>query len=140
MFRRELRAVVRFLVRSQTLRGVTSKGRVLYGKAHFGEWSPADRALQKKIEEGVKEEIRQLGNMFITSIDAHKKKGKWLVLARVVGTQIPKPSQIQGIEEKMAKVANGDITVTIWFNVEVVVTRAEYLSKDAYSEKKQMDN
>lgn len=131
--------MVRFLVRSQTLRGVTSKGHVLYGKAHFGEWSPADRALQKKIEEGVKKEIRQLGNIFVTSIDALKKKGKWLVLVRVVGTQIPKPSQVQDIEEKIAKATLGDITITIWSDVEVMVTRDEYLSRDAYSEKKQMN-
>jgi uncharacterized hydrophobic protein (TIGR00271 family) len=131
--------MVRFLVRSQTLRGVTSKGRVLYGKAHFGEWSPADRALQKKIEEGVKKEIRQLGNIFVTSIDALKKKGKWLVLVKVVGTQIPKPSQVQDIEEKIAKATLGDITITIWSDVEVMVTRDEYLSRDAYSEKKQMN-
>lgn len=131
---------VRFLVRSQTLRGVTSKGRVLYGKAHFGEWSPADRALQKKIEEGVEKEIRQLGNIFVTSIDALREKGKWLVLARVVGTQVPKPSQVQEIEQKIAKATDGDVTIAIWFDFEAIVTRDEYLSRDAYSEKKQMDD
>lgn len=130
---------VRFLVRSQTLGGVTSKGRVLYGKAHFGEWPPADRALQKKIEEGVKKEFTQLGNMFVTSIDALKKKGKWLVLAKVVGTNIPKPSQVQDIEKKIAKATGKDITITIWFDAEVMVTRTEYLSRDVYSEKKQME-
>lgn len=130
---------VRFLVRSQTLKGVTSKGRVLYGKAHFGEWSPAERALQKKIEEEVKKEIRQLGNLFVTSIDALKEKGKWLVLARVVGTQIPKPSQVQDIEERIAKATAEGITITLWFDTEVMVTRAEYLSRDAYSEMKRME-
>jgi hypothetical protein len=125
---------VRLLIRSEDLVGLSSKGRILYGGAHFGNLSPEEIFLQKRIEQIVKTEIMRINNMFVPSIDAVKQDDKWFIRAEVVGPKVLSPSQVRAIEKKTTKATGQTVKLYVWSRVELMVTSGEYFSLKNYSE------
>jgi hypothetical protein len=76
---------VRLLIRSDDLTDVSSKGRVLYGKAHFGGLSKEAKAAGEALENQMRERDQPYQNMFAPNVDAVPKAMTWSVRAEVVG-------------------------------------------------------
>ena len=123
---------VRLLVLSKDMEGVSSKGKILYGSAHF-DVVPEDAAIQKKLEAGIKDEIEKLKNMFAVSVDAAKIGGRWAVRAEVVGPEVLKPSQVLAIEKAVRKATGEKMTLHAWCRVELVVTGDRFVTREGYT-------
>ncbi|OQY48634.1 MAG: hypothetical protein B6240_04395, partial [Desulfobacteraceae bacterium 4572_87] len=92
---------VRLLIRSDDLTDVSSKGRVLYGKAHFGGLSKEEKATGKTLESQVRNAIRGIPNMFAPNVDAVPKGNAWRVRAEVVGPRVLRPAEVRLIETRV---------------------------------------
>ena len=119
---------IRLLVRCNDLVDVTSKGHVLYGKAHFGKLSPSELNLQKIIEKRTKEQIEGAANMFATNVDAILKDGQWSVRAEVVGPKMMTPGQVRQIERDVSKIVRHQVNIYVWCRSELMVTKEAYSS------------
>ncbi|MEJ2589729.1 MAG: hypothetical protein P8165_19530 [Deltaproteobacteria bacterium] len=113
---------VRLLLRCDDLVDVTSKGRILYGRAHFGQLSPQEEGIQKNIEYAIRSQVMRLGNMFAPNVDAQKRNGKWHVRAEVVGPRVLAPEEIKTIEQRVSDAVKENVTLHAWCRVELVVT------------------
>jgi len=118
---------VRLLIRSDDLTDVSSKGRVLYGKAHFGGLSKEDKATGEILESRMKEEIMRIKNMFAPNVDAVPKGDIWLVRAEVVGARVLRPDEVCRVENRLSKKTGKKVDVHVWSRVELVVTAADYI-------------
>jgi uncharacterized hydrophobic protein (TIGR00271 family) len=126
-------AQVRLLIRSVDMVDVSSKGRVLYGMAHFGCLSPAETAMQERVEHEVKSAIIRIKDMYAPNVDAVRKNGKWLARAEVVGPRVLRPSEVQSIERGVSGATKQDVTLHAWCRVELMVTRGNYISVEDFT-------
>ena len=118
---------VRLLIRSDDLTDVSSKGRVLYGKAHFGGLSKEDKATGEILESQMKEEIRRIKNMFAPNVDAVPKGDIWLVRAEVVGPRVLRPDEVRLMENRVGRSTGKKVDLHVWSRVELVVTGTDYI-------------
>ena len=124
---------LRLLIRSDDIVGVSSKGRVLYGLAHFGNLPEEEFAKQESIEATTRSAIESIKNMFVTAVDAIRKGNGWSIRAEVFGPRIFSPSEVQLIENKIAQVAEQIVKLEIFWRNEMIVTAKEYIPLGEYS-------
>lgn len=118
---------VRLLIRSDDLTDVSSKGRVLYGKAHFGGLSKEEKATGEALEREVKMAITNIKNMFAPNVDAVPGDDVWLVRAEVVGPRVLRPDEVRLIEKRVAGNTGKKVDLHAWSRVELVVTGTDYV-------------
>jgi uncharacterized hydrophobic protein (TIGR00271 family) len=123
---------IRLLVRADNLVGVSKKGNILYGSAHFGNLPTEEATLQEKIEAAARTEIMKIPNMLPTSVDAIKRDKVWDIRAEVVGPKAMSSSQVAAIRNGVAKSTGQAVTLDVWFRVELVVTADRYLTVEEY--------
>ena len=123
---------VRLLIRSDDLTDVSSKGRVLYGKAHFGTLSKDAQAFVKDLETQVRKEITRVKDMFAPNIDAVETKDGWLVRAEVVGPRVLTPSEVSSIERRLTRHFGKMVDLHVWCRIELVVTGKEYFPMEDF--------
>ena len=114
------------MVRRLDSTDVTSKGRILYGAAHFGDLTPEQRERQRAIEQAVRARIEALPNLFVTAIDAVRTDPGWAVRAEAVGPRVPTPAEIREIENAAAKITGDAIALSLRASTDVVVTGKRY--------------
>ena len=124
---------VRLLVRSDSQIDISSKGRILYGRAHFGHLSSEAMAFQDSLEQRVKAEIMRMKDMFVPNVDAVKKKGGWYVRAEVVGPRILTPSEVNRLEKRVSKAIKEKVTIHAWCRVELMVTGSHFVSVEGFT-------
>ena len=124
---------LRLLIRSEAIIGISSKGRVLYGRAHFGNLTAEEEATRKLIEETTHATIEGIKDMFVTSVDAMRKDDGWAVRAEVFGPRLLSPVEVKAVENKGAQVAGQPVTLDVWARTELVVTSKEYIPIGEYS-------
>ena len=124
---------VRLLIRSDDLVDVTSKGRVLYGRAHFGNLSAKDEVAREDLERNVKTEITRFKDMFATNVDAEKRGGGWSVRAEVVGPRVLRPSEVRLIEKRVSKTTDKEVSLHLWCRVELMVDRNHFISIEDFT-------
>jgi len=73
---------VRVIVRAAESVDITSKGRILFGGAHFGGTSEEEARRRRTIEETVRANLQGLPDTFVTAIDAVRQDSGWAVRAR----------------------------------------------------------
>ncbi len=129
---------VRLLIRSADLTDVSSKGRVLYGKAHFGGLSKEIKATGEALENQVKDEITRIKNMFAPNVDAVPKGDAWSVRAEVVGPRILRPDEVRLIENRLSRSTGKEVDLHVWSHVELVVTGKDYIPVE-YFTREQID-
>jgi uncharacterized hydrophobic protein (TIGR00271 family) len=129
---------VRLLIRSNDLTDVSSKGRVLYGKAHFGGLSKEERATGEVLERQMRNEIRGIKNMFAPNIDAVPKGDGWSVRAEVVGPRVLRPDEVRLMENRVGKSSGKKVDLHVWSRVELVVTGTDYIPVENFI-KEQVD-
>ncbi len=118
---------VRLLIRSDDLTDVSSKGRVLYGKAHFGGLSKEEKATGEALEREIKGAITSIKNMFAPNVDAVPGDDVWLVRAEVVGPRVLRPDEVRLIEKRVAGNTGKKVDLHVWSRVELVVTGTDYV-------------
>ena len=118
---------VRLLIRSDDLTDVSSKGRVLYGKAHFGGLSEEDKATGEILESRMKEEIQGIKNMFAPNVDAVPKGDAWSLRAEVVGPRVLRPAEVRLVESRVGRSTGKKVNLHVWSRVELVVTGTDYI-------------
>ncbi len=118
---------VRLLIRSDDLTDVSSKGRVLYGKAHFGGLSKEDKITGEILESRMKEEIRRIKNMFAPNVDAVPKGDTWRVRAEVVGPRVLRPAEVRLMENRVGGSTGKKVDLHVWSRVELMVTGTNYI-------------
>ena len=131
---------VRLLIRSDDLTDVSSKGRVLYGKAHFGGLSKEEKATGGDLEREMKKEIRSIQNMFATNVDAVPKGDVWLVRAEVVGPRVLRPPEVRRIESRVGKSIGKKVDLHVWSRVELVVTGTDYIPVEDFTKEQVRKN
>ena len=124
---------LRLLIRSEAIIGISSKGRVLYGRAHFGNLTEEEEARRKLIEETTHATIEGIKDMFVTSVDAMRKDDGWAVRAEVYGPRLLSPAEVKAVENKGAQVAGQPVMLDVWARTELVVTSKEYIPIGEYS-------
>ena len=124
---------VRLLIRSDDLVDVTSKGRILYGKAHFGNLSAEDKIAQEDLERNVKTEITRFKDMFATNVDAVKMGDGWSVRAEVVGPRVLRPPEVKLIEKKVSRATHKKVSLHLWCRVELMVDRDRFISIEDFT-------
>ncbi len=124
---------IRLLLRCQDLIDVTGKGRILYGRAHFGDLSSQEKAMQENVENAVTTQVTKIDHMFAPNVDAQKRGGKWHVRAEVVGPRVLKPSEIKFIERRVSDAVQEDVSLHAWCRVELVVTSEKMASVEGFT-------
>jgi uncharacterized hydrophobic protein (TIGR00271 family) len=119
---------VRLLIRSDDLVDLTSKGRILYGKAHFGNFTAKEKVAQEDLERNVKTEITRFKDMFATNVDAVKRGEGWSVRAEVVGPRVFRPSEVELIEKRVSRATDKEVSLHLWCRVELMVNRNHFIS------------
>lgn len=129
---------VRLLIRSDDLTDVSSKGRVLYGKAHFGGLSQEEKAMGETLENQMRNEIRGIRNMFAPNVDAVPEGDTWLIRAEVVGPRVLRPAEVRLMENRVGRRTGKKIDLHVWSRVELVVTGTDYIPVENFI-KEQVD-
>jgi uncharacterized hydrophobic protein (TIGR00271 family) len=117
---------VRVVVRVAESVDITSKGRVLFGEAHFGAESQEEAARQRTVEETVRANLQSLPNTFVTAIDAMHREAGWAVRAEVASPRVLTPNEVRGVEERTAKAIGGSVDLSVRARTDVLVTEKQY--------------
>jgi len=124
---------VRLLIRSDDFVDLTSKGRILYGKAHFGNFTAKEKVAQEDLERKVRTEITRFKDMFATNVDAEKMGEGWSVRAEVVGPRVLGPSEVKLIEKKVSMATDKEVSLYLWCRVELIVDRNHFISIEDFT-------
>jgi uncharacterized hydrophobic protein (TIGR00271 family) len=117
---------VQVVVRVAESVDITSKGRVLFGEAHFGAVSADEAQRQRTVEETVRRNLESVPNTFVTAIDAIRQGSGWAVRAEVVGPRVLSPSEVHAIEERAAKTIGEPVDLSVRARTDVLVTGNQY--------------
>jgi len=126
-------ASVRLLIRSDDLTDISGKGRILYGRSHFGSLSEQEREVRDRLERAVRKEIEDLKDMFVPNLDAEKRGKAWHVLAEVVGPRTPTPTEIGRIEKRVSGSSGEEVRLRIWFRAELMVDNEQFMSVEGFT-------
>lgn len=117
---------VRVVVRRMESSDTTSKGRILYGAAHFDTSSDELRARRTVVEGAVRARLEALPQLFVTAIDAVTGGRGWNVRAEASCARMPTPAEIRAAERSLAKELDEPIAISLRARVELVVTGSRY--------------
>jgi hypothetical protein len=122
-----LRVVVRRVESTDT----SSKGRILFGAAHFASDTEELRARRSAVETAVRARLEAVPNLFVTAIDAVTSGRGWTVRAEVVGASVPTPVEVREVEKTAGGEIGEPIAVSLLARAELVVTGKGYQALDA---------
>jgi len=117
---------VRVVIRVAESVDITSKGRILFGEAHFRAMSEDEAHRRSTVEETARTNLEGLPNTFVTAIDAVPGKVGWTVRAEVVGPHVPAPRDVHDVEERTAKAIAEPVDLAVRARTDVLVTGREY--------------
>jgi uncharacterized hydrophobic protein (TIGR00271 family) len=117
---------VRVIVRVAESVDITSKGRILFGEAHFGATSEDEARRRRETEETVRANLQGIPSTFVTAIDAIHGESGWAVRAEVVGPRVLTPEEVHGVEERAAKAIGAPVDLAVRARTDVLVTREKY--------------
>ena len=117
---------VRVVIRVAESVDITSKGRILFGEAHFRAMSEDEAHRRSTVEETARTNLEGLPNTFVTAIDAVPAQVGWTVRAEVVGPHVPAPRDVHDVEERTAKAIAEPVDLAVRARTDVLVTGREY--------------
>ena len=117
---------LRVVVRAADTVDMTSKGRVLFGEAHFGAVSPEEAQQRRAVEEAIRADLQDLPNTFVTAVDAVRRGPAWAVRVDVVAPRVIAPGDVQGVEDRVAKAIGEPIDLSVRAQTDLLVTGAGY--------------
>jgi uncharacterized membrane protein len=117
---------LRVVVRRIESRDFTSRGRILFGAAHFGEADDAADARARAVESEVRGSIQASPDLFVSAIDAIPEGQGWLVRAEVVGPRVPTPAEVRKLEKAAAAALGQTVSLSMRASADIVVTGSRY--------------
>ena len=117
---------LRVVLRKTLSEDVTSKGRILFGNAHFSTATRQEDERRSQVER-VRTQFEERPNMFAPAVDAVRKGEGWLVRAEVVGPRVPLPAEVRVIEQRIAQSLGEPVTLSVWARTELKVTGEGYM-------------
>ncbi|MCK8601672.1 DUF389 domain-containing protein [Desulfoferrobacter suflitae] len=120
------------LARCQVPQDITGKGRILLGRAHFGDPSEGDR----KVEEAIRAAVDRLGGYFTTNVDAVWNGAHWSVTSEIVGERVITPKEVNRIEQLVAEEIGQAVKLNAWSRAELMVTDNRSMAIDDYTKGK----
>src|SRR5262249_27663065 len=116
----------RVIVRMAESVDITSKGRILFGDAHFGAVSEDEARRRRTVEETVRTNLQGLPSTFVTAIDAVQSESGWAVRAEVVAPRVRTQDEVQGVEERAAKALGEPVDLAVRARADLMVTGKQY--------------
>ncbi len=126
---------LRLLARCQVPVDVDSRGRILYGKAHFGPGDPAARA----VADATRQAVEALPDMFVTALDVVRDGEGFVARAEITGTRLVTPDQIRDIEVRVSASAGAPVHLSAWSRLDLMVTDSRYLPVEEYTRRRLME-
>ncbi len=123
---------VRLLVRCILTTDITSRGRILYGNAHFGPLEANAHAVQEQTRLATKE----TGEFFATYVDAVWVENQWKVRAEITGPRVIRPAEIARIEQRVTERVGQPVSLCAWSRIELMVTRSAFMPVEQYTEER----
>jgi uncharacterized hydrophobic protein (TIGR00271 family) len=119
---------IRVVVRAADTLDMTSKGRVLFGEAHFGAASVEEAQQRSAVEEATRTSLQDIPNTFATAVDAVRRDPGWAVRADVVSPRILGPGAVRDVEERVSKAIGEPINLEVRAHADLLVTDTRYES------------
>lgn len=121
---------IRLLVRCLVSTDITSRGKILYGAAHFGDVSDeAERVRDQAIRL-----VRETGDLFVTNADAVWSRDRWNVRAELTGQRTVSPAEIRHQEQELAERVGKPVSLIAWSRTELMVTDSAFMPVETYTE------
>jgi uncharacterized hydrophobic protein (TIGR00271 family) len=124
---------VRLLIRSSDVVDISGKGRILYGRAHFGKASQEEVEIRETLERAVKSRIERFPSTFAPNVDAERRDGAWHVLAEVVGPAVLTPVQVRLVEKDVSSETGNAIYLRVWCRTELMVDSSGTMSVEGFT-------
>lgn len=105
---------------------VSSKGRVLFGAAHFGIATGEDAERQRAIESAVREQLQKLPTTFVTAVDAIPLDDEWAVRVELVSPKVLSPEDVRRVETTVTRATGELVGLEVHARTDVLVTGREY--------------
>ncbi|MGH7789788.1 MAG: DUF389 domain-containing protein [Candidatus Binatia bacterium] len=117
---------LRVVVRKTTSTDITSKGRILFGDAHFGPATPEEERRRAEVEQVVRTNLEIVPDMFTAALDAVPGDTGWRVRAEVVGPRVLTPADVRAVEARSATALGEPVALSVWARAEIQVTAERY--------------
>jgi hypothetical protein len=111
-------------------------GRLLPEWSHYGDITPDKEQAITDIETAVKREIKRVPGLFTVDIYLDTEKSPFNVLVEAVGTRMITTAEIAKIEKAVSRRLSQQITLSVWFRQEAIVTSKGYSSIEDETEEK----
>ncbi|WP_051261314.1 DUF389 domain-containing protein [Desulfovibrio inopinatus] len=121
---------IRLLVRDVVAGSITSTGRVLFGKAHFGP-QPEDAI---PVKEAVIKHVQTIKGFFADNVDVIQNGDGFVARAEVVGPRGFSSEDVAKVEKAVKEQLGVAVKLQVWTRVELMVDDTSSESMDAYSE------
>ncbi len=119
-------ANVRVIVRTMESNDMTSKGRILFGAAHFGDENPDNKATQKLVEDTIASSLQAVPDVFVTAVDAIRDESGWHVRTEVVAPRPLAPSDLAKVEKAASAAAGVPVDISARMRSDLIVTAGGY--------------
>jgi uncharacterized hydrophobic protein (TIGR00271 family) len=120
------RTDVRVVARTVDSRDITSKGRILFGEAHFLEQSAEESAEQKKVEDAVRQSLEAVPNTFVTAVDAVRRSGGWVVRVEASAPRALFPEEVKAAEQRSSASVVSAVSISVRTKSDLTVTSSGY--------------
>ncbi len=120
------------LARSQVPIDVTGRGRILIGRAHFGDLPEGT----SKVEQEIRSAADKLGDYFATNVDVVWNEDHWTATAEVVGARVISPKDVNKIERLVSQEVGQPVELNAWSRAELMVTDKRSMALDEYTKDK----
>jgi uncharacterized hydrophobic protein (TIGR00271 family) len=117
---------VRVVARVAETVDITSKGRILFGDAHFGAASEEEARQRATVEQSARTELESLPDTFVTALDAVRGEAGWMVRAEIVGPRAPAPADVEAVEQRTASTVGKPVELVVRARADILVTATRY--------------
>lgn len=127
---------IRLLTRCLMTSDVDRQGRILLGWSHFGNHTQEEQQMMERINQIMKEQLRRFPDLFVTNLDSAPQENGWAVRMESVGPRILTAKEVTRLEEEVSQLVDREVTITLWFKSEALVTSGGYSSTEEFTRKR----
>ncbi len=120
---------IRLLVRDIVTNSVTSRGRILFGRAHFGSQPEG----VERIKNEVIQQVKALKGFVADNVDVIQEGDGYIARAEIVGPRGINSQEIAAIEANVKSVIGLPVELHAWSRVELMVDDSASMSVDAFA-------
>lgn len=92
--------------------------------------------MMERINQIMKEQLRRFPDLFVTNLDSAPQENGWAVRMESVGPRILTAKEVTRLEEEVSQLVDREVTITLWFKSEALVTSGGYSSTEEFTRKR----